>query len=91
MFQNPFALPENTATEMAGNLDVVGDGDVYLLAGSGDAVIRLKVNSHILRIASTTFKALLDTTLREEKDLNIREPKEIPLPEDNAPSMTIHL
>lgn len=68
--------------------NMVDHGDVILVVGSGDDIRKLKVNSHVMRIASRFFTTLLGPNFSEGQNLSFREPKEISLPDDNPSLMT---
>ncbi|KAK5087938.1 hypothetical protein LTR05_002154 [Lithohypha guttulata] len=68
--------------------NIVDRGDVILVVGSGEDIVKLKVNSMFLRAASKTFEALLGPNYAEGQALSYDNPPELPLPEDDPSAMT---
>lgn len=68
-------------------IDIADPGDLILKLGQGNDVVRIKVNSHILRAASRPFKVMLGPQFAEGKGLSFEEPKEIPLTDDDPDAM----
>lgn len=73
---------------MAANIvNVAEDGDVILIVGQSDNTVKLKVDSHMLRKASKTFRVMFGPDFDEGQDLSHTHPKDILLSDDDADAM----
>lgn len=70
-------------------VNIADRGDAILVVGQSDNIVRLKVDSHILRAASKTFKIMFGPDFAEGRDLNYDAPKEISLSDDDANAMEL--
>lgn len=68
-------------------LDIAPGGDV-ILAVPGDHAVRLRTSSHVLRLASSVFKAMLKPTFKEGSSLAADGTVEIELQDDDPSMMT---
>ncbi len=68
-------------------IDIAPDGDVILIIGADRR--RLRVFSLFLKNASNVFKAMLGSHFAEGKSIGGADPAEIPLPEDDAETLSI--
>lgn len=64
-------------------INVADHGDVVLKVGQGNDVVRIRVDSYILRFASRSFKAMLGPNFADGKNLSYDNPKEIALTDDD--------
>ncbi|KAK3343133.1 hypothetical protein B0H65DRAFT_540651 [Neurospora tetraspora] len=81
---------ESSDIEENPNRVISATGDIILVVGapdSEDQQLRLRVQSAILREASTVFRAMLSPPWIESKGISAENPKEIHLPEDDPEAM----
>ncbi|KAK3492188.1 uncharacterized protein B0T23DRAFT_441661 [Neurospora hispaniola] len=74
------------------NREISATGDIILVVGapdSEDPQLRLRVQSTILREASTVFRTMLSPPWVESQGISAENPKEIQLPEDEPKAMEV--
>ncbi|EGZ67766.1 hypothetical protein NEUTE2DRAFT_169607 [Neurospora tetrasperma FGSC 2509] len=74
------------------NREISATGDIILVVGASDSddpQLRLRVQSTILREASTVFRTMLSPPWIESQDISAKNPKEIQLPEDEPKAMEV--
>ncbi|KAK3503362.1 hypothetical protein B0T13DRAFT_522069 [Neurospora crassa] len=74
------------------NREISATGDIILVVGapdSEDPQLRLRVQSTILREASTVFRTMLSPPWVESQGISTKNPKEIRLPEDEPKAMEV--
>lgn len=64
-------------------------GDAILVVGTGEETVKIKVDTHILKAVSETFRALFGPLWKDGQDLSYDNPKEIEFPEDAPEAMRI--
>lgn len=73
--------------------NISATGDIILVVGSADSEdfqpLRLRVQSAILREASSVFKAMLSPPWIESQEISAESPKEVHLPDDDPMAMEI--
>ncbi|KAK5938090.1 hypothetical protein PMZ80_009679 [Knufia obscura] len=70
-------------------VNVVDRGDVILVVGGDDKILKLRTDSHMRRAASDAFAALFGPDFAEGKHLSYETAKEIPLPDDDPQAMKL--
>lgn len=79
----------NYQSQMAAEVEKIADqGDVILVVGQED-VLKIRVHSWVMRVASKVFNVMFGSKFREGRDLSRDNPKEIRLEEDDAEAMRI--
>ncbi|KAL2257624.1 hypothetical protein VTK26DRAFT_9384 [Humicola hyalothermophila] len=78
-----------SSPEVAPLVDIAPTGDVVFAIGPENAMERLRVQSSILRTASTVFAAMLGPHFAEGQGLSSESPKEVRLPEDDPAVMKV--
>lgn len=68
-------------------VEIAPDGDVILVIGTSDNMIKLKVHSICLKLASKVFAAMFGPNWLEGKAVSKDDPKEVALPEDDPAAM----
>jgi len=81
------AQAEMTETAPGGVVEIAPDGDLILVVGKSDDMVKFKVHSLCLKLASKVFTAMFGPNWAEGKALSKDNPKEIALPEDDPVAM----
>jgi len=60
-------------------MSIVDHGDVILVVGRDDKVLKIKIDSHVFRTASKIFAALFGPNFAEGQNLAFDTPRDVPL------------
>lgn len=75
---------------MAADVVNIADcGDILLVVGQSDNIVKLRVDSHMMRNASKVFKTMFGPDFEEGQNLSSSNPVVVPLCDDDPDAMEI--